>query len=181
MDSFIKNIAKKVYHTSENFNLGRKVITLAFSFRKLNRKFNDSTQAIRYLTTNFNKFYITNSKDDKGQQIKDLIEKLNITIPKEGFIFSLDELRNLNQKGHIIDNISIDYSRIINYSLKDYKDSKSKADGIFDLYKEKKNETPVVGDVVFFGSYEQNNDLSDGKEDIEWCVLAKEDGKMLQE
>ena len=34
-----------------------------------------------------------------------------------------------------------------------------------------------VGDYVEFGMYEQDNNTSNGKEDIEWLVLAKEDGK----
>ena len=33
---------------------------------------------------------------------------------------------------------------------------------------------PEVGDTVFFGSYEQNNDLANGKEDIEWLVINKD-------
>lgn len=45
-------------------------------------------------------------------------------------------------------------------ALKDYKDSKNKAVELAD-----------VGDVVFFGNYE--------KEDIEWQVLAKEEGRIL--
>lgn len=36
-----------------------------------------------------------------------------------------------------------------------------------------------VGGTFFFGSYEQDNNISNGKEDIEWLVLAKEDGKAL--
>ena len=36
-----------------------------------------------------------------------------------------------------------------------------------------------VGDIVTFGHYEQDNDTSNGKEEIEWIVLAKEDGKAL--
>ena len=36
-----------------------------------------------------------------------------------------------------------------------------------------------VGDIVYFGTYEQDNDTSNGKEDIEWLVLAKEDNKIL--
>lgn len=32
---------------------------------------------------------------------------------------------------------------------------------------------------MFFGSYEQDNNTSDGKEDIEWLVLDIQDGKML--
>ena len=34
-------------------------------------------------------------------------------------------------------------------------------------------------DTVFFGSYEQDNDSSNGKEEIEWIVLVKEDNKAL--
>lgn len=36
-----------------------------------------------------------------------------------------------------------------------------------------------VGEYVTFGHYEQDNDESNGKEDIEWLVLEKEDDKVL--
>lgn len=36
-----------------------------------------------------------------------------------------------------------------------------------------------VGDIVYFGTYEQDNDTSNGKEDIEWLVLAKENNRVL--
>ncbi len=36
-----------------------------------------------------------------------------------------------------------------------------------------------VGDHVLFGSYEQDNDTSNGKEPIEWLVLDKKDGRIL--
>ena len=36
-----------------------------------------------------------------------------------------------------------------------------------------------VGSTVFLGSYEQDNDPSNGKEDIEWVVLVKEADKVL--
>ena len=36
-----------------------------------------------------------------------------------------------------------------------------------------------VDDYVFFGSYEQDNDMSNGKESIEWLVLAKKGTKVL--
>ena len=35
------------------------------------------------------------------------------------------------------------------------------------------------GDIVIFGSYEQDNDESNGTEDIEWLVLDNTDGKLL--
>ena len=37
----------------------------------------------------------------------------------------------------------------------------------------------AVGDTVTFGSYEQDNDVSNGSEPIEWVVLAHQDGRTL--
>lgn len=42
-----------------------------------------------------------------------------------------------------------------------------------------KIKTANVGDIIVFGAYEQDNNISNGKEDIEWLVLAKEDNKIL--
>ena len=39
--------------------------------------------------------------------------------------------------------------------------------------------TAQVGESVFWGSYEQDNDLSDGTEPIEWLVLARKQDKLL--
>ena len=36
-----------------------------------------------------------------------------------------------------------------------------------------------VGDLITFGTYEQDNDTSSGKEKIEWIVLEKKDNKLL--
>ena len=36
-----------------------------------------------------------------------------------------------------------------------------------------------IGDTIKFGSYEQDNDLSNGKEPIEWIVLDNQDGRVL--
>ena len=36
-----------------------------------------------------------------------------------------------------------------------------------------------VGDTVLFGTYEQDNDISNGREDIEWRVLETSDNKIL--
>lgn len=42
-----------------------------------------------------------------------------------------------------------------------------------------KIKTANVGDIIVFGAYEQDNNTSNSKEDIEWLVLAKEDNKIL--
>ena len=63
--------------------------------------------------------------------------------------------------------------------LDDYKDSAEKADTIYEEYKVEKLKVAKVGDYVYFGAYEQDNDMSNGKEIIEWLVLDKQDDKLL--
>ena len=64
-------------------------------------------------------------------------------------------------------------------ALNGHKDSAEKASSIYDKYKFEKLKTAKVGDYIFFGSYEQDNDKIHGQEDIEWLVLEIKDGKAL--
>lgn len=64
-------------------------------------------------------------------------------------------------------------------ALDGYKDSADKASSIFEKYKAEKLKVAQVGDYVFFGAYEQDNDTSNGEEAIEWLVLEVKDGKAL--
>ena len=57
----------------------------------------------------------------------------------------------------------------------DYKDSAQKAEEILS----KCPNCAKVGDYFTFGSYEQDNDTTNGKENIEWLVLDKQDDKIL--
>ena len=40
-------------------------------------------------------------------------------------------------------------------------------------------ESAQYGDIIEFGNYEQDNNISNGKENIEWFVLEKQDDKVL--
>ena len=64
-------------------------------------------------------------------------------------------------------------------SLNGYKDSEQKASELFDEYKQKKIYFAGVGETVYFGSYNQDNDKSNGNEDIAWLVLEKKDDSLL--
>ena len=64
-------------------------------------------------------------------------------------------------------------------ALDGYLDNKNLANDIYDDYKSAKIKNAQVGDSVWFGAYEQDNDTSDGEEDIEWLVLAKDDDGIL--
>ena len=64
-------------------------------------------------------------------------------------------------------------------ALEGYKDSTDKANSIYDKYKVEKLKVAKVGDYVFFGAYEQDNNTSNGKENVEWLVLEVKDSKAL--
>ena len=64
-------------------------------------------------------------------------------------------------------------------ALDGYKDSADKANSIYNKYMVEKLKVAKAGDYVFFGAYEQDNNTSNGKEDIEWLVLEVKDGKAL--
>ena len=60
-----------------------------------------------------------------------------------------------------------------------YNDSVEKKESIKPQYERILLSKAQVGDYVVFGSYEQDNNISNGKEDIEWLVLAKEGNRVL--
>ena len=59
--------------------------------------------------------------------------------------------------------------------LTGYKDSNEKIKN----YEKKMMKTVQVGDNVIFGSYEQDNDETNGTESVEWIVLDKQEDRML--
>ena len=64
-------------------------------------------------------------------------------------------------------------------ALNGYKDSTEKANSIFKEYMDEKLTSVKVDDYLFSGSYEQDNNKSNGKEKIEWKILEVEDERVL--
>ena len=65
-------------------------------------------------------------------------------------------------------------------ALDDYKDSYTRALNIkTDLEKEHNYILTECGEPITLGHYEQDNDAENGKEEIEWVVLAKEEDRIL--
>ncbi|MBR4342614.1 MAG: hypothetical protein IKP88_07905 [Lachnospiraceae bacterium] len=73
---------------------------------------------------------------------------------------------------YIIDTEYSDYSIEQSINIKAAK-KKPIAEKIYDFSNVK------VGDIIKFGSYEQDDDMTNGKEEIEWIVLAKDSKKIL--
>ena len=64
-------------------------------------------------------------------------------------------------------------------ALDGYRDSETLASDVYDDYKSALIRNAKVGDSVWFGAYEQDNDLSNGAEDVEWVVLTRDDDGIL--
>ena len=64
-------------------------------------------------------------------------------------------------------------------SIKEYKDSETRAKSIYNEYKKIILENIEIKSSIFFGSYEQDDNTSNGKEDIEWIVLDLNSDKAL--
>ena len=69
MNPLFKRVARKTYHKAQENHLGKRFIILAFTMRKLTRRFGTKEKASSYMAKNMHKFYITRSKFNKGAQI----------------------------------------------------------------------------------------------------------------
>ena len=87
--------------------------------------------------------------------------------------FKYNDAMALIESGNIVDA----YDILI--SLDGYKDSEEISQSIYVKLEIEKIKSAKVGDYVFFGSYEQDNNIANGKEEIEWIVLDIKDGKIF--
>lgn len=65
------------------------------------------------------------------------------------------------------------------HSLVSYKDSENRAKECILFVLKEKLPKVRIGDIIKFGCYEQDNDISNGEEPIEWLVLDIQDDKAL--
>lgn len=94
-----------------------------------------------------------------------------------------DAIKEANYKGAVekLNNGEIGEAYETFLTLKGYKDSDEMIAEIQKMpaYKDYLLKNAHVGSTVKFGSYEQDDDRENGKEDIEWTVVEIENGKML--
>lgn len=125
------DLLRSCFFKIEKLSFGKNLLIFALLFRKLFWKFKDFKKTFLFAFKNLNKLYVPSLKLSKGNQFKDLFSKIDITIPDEGFIVSLDIFKTLSYTDSIIDNLSIDYSKIIDSSLNDFKKKYSSKSEIY--------------------------------------------------
>lgn len=112
-------LAKSFVFKLNDYNSTRRFFIDVLLARKLNWKCGSPKSTAMNLLSNLGNIYYPPLKLSKGNQISKLFSKIDITIPDEGFIFTIDEFKTVNWEDTIIDNLSVDYSKILNNSLND--------------------------------------------------------------
>lgn len=87
-------------------------------------------------------FYAPSRKLNKGKQIRKVFNKSKIKLNDENrFAYTIDVFKTIHRDNRIMDNVTIDYSLILNNSLNDFKNINNKLkDGI---YKENQKEVLI--------------------------------------
>ena len=122
------NISKGIFFKLEQYDFTKKFLIYSLLTRKQVWKSKSLPKtALKAIPNYVSNFYTPSLKESKGIQIKELFSKVDINIPEENFIFTIDEFKTVNYKHRIADNLSIDYSKVLNTSLnvlkEEYKDS----------------------------------------------------------
>lgn len=115
------NIAKTIFFKLEQYDFTKKFLIYSLITRKQNWKNKNLSKTLIESIPKLSRFYTPGLKDSKGIQIKKLFSKVDINISTENFIFTIDELKTVNYKHRIVDNLSLDYSKILNTSLNELK------------------------------------------------------------
>lgn len=112
-------IAKSFVFKLNDYDITRRFFIDVLLARKLNWKYHNPKSTAINMLSNLSNIYYPSLKQSKGNQIKKLFSKINISVPEEGFIFTIDEFKSVNYENTIIDNLSVDYSKILYNSLND--------------------------------------------------------------
>ena len=115
------DMAKSVFFKLEQYDFTKKFLIYSLITRKQSWKNKSLPKTVISAIPNYAHFYTPSLKDSKGIQLKNLFSKIDINISDENFIFTIDEFKTVNYKHRIADNLSIDYSKVLNTSLNDLK------------------------------------------------------------
>lgn len=108
-------------------------------------------------------------------------EAYQILINLEGFKNSngiIQESKYSRAKSHIEENDKVSAYKLLK-QIKDYKDSEDLISKLTSEDNQLIYKGAEEGDPVVFGHYEQDNDTSNGKEEIEWIVVENENNQLL--
>lgn len=110
----IKNFV--VQHFSKTFLA---YIILVFRYK---RKYKSIFKTLIFAIKALINFYVPNKKLSKGEQVRKLLNKVKIEInERDKFVYNIDIFKTIYRNNRMIENVTIDYSKILNLSLEDMK------------------------------------------------------------
>ena len=115
------------------FDLAKRYLTYHDIFNHLSLEYKNRNNAITDSIKNISHFYVPSLSQSKGLQYKELFSKVDISIPDEGFIFTIDKYKSLGAFNFTLNNLSVDYSKILNNSLNQLKSAYENNDDEYSL------------------------------------------------
>ena len=138
------------------------------------RKYKSSLKLLLFGIKSIFLFYAPSGALCKGEQVKKLFSKVKIKITDEDkFVYNIDVYKTIYRKNKMIENISIDYSKVLNESLKDMRQRISKLNDS----EYKKNELLTIDAIETYINREikaiQKSNRNDKKEVITYLENIK--------
>lgn len=89
---------------------------------RYNRKYKNILKTLIFSIKALFHFYVPNKKLLKGTQIRKLFNKVKIEInEKDRFVYNIDIFKTIHRDNRIMDNVTVDYSKVLNLSLNEMK------------------------------------------------------------
>lgn len=125
-------ILKKLYTQIKKTTFGKRLMFARNLHEKYDRK--RTTSTIRFILKNFNKTYVVKKYNSKSRQIEKLLQKIEISpVSSKYFFYSIDCFKCVDAQNVIFDNYTIDYDRVVSYSLGEVVSSDSKNEGEYSI------------------------------------------------
>ena len=188
-DAIYYDAEEKIYHDNiDDYELAIKLLKSISGWKDADEQIIICQRGIKKLEENFRQDKIENAKRENkrkkiivlGLAISCMISLFIILLPTV-IVPKIDENKLLKSYNDAVALMSAgEYTEAIAAfeALEGYKDSVNKIEecNVY-IYGEEvwnKVKSVNIGDTYIFGTYEQDNNLSNGSEEIEWQVLAKE-------
>ena len=179
---FNRNGSKCKYETSDLYEwANNSFINSAFNKYEQSLIGIDDYKEIKLIDDNIIEKYFTNSGNIDTKKLKTDTYDYWISEIGESELLSryIDKNGNINEYGDFVDRekgfrpiIELNFNN--SYKLLNIESQINKSKIIYDY---DACSEPLSFDTVIFGKYEQDNNLENGPEDLEWLIIEKENGK----
>lgn len=103
-------------------NINKTILAYIVLISKYNRKHKNIRKTLIFAIKVLKEFYVPSKRLSKGSQARKLLKHIKIEInPQERFVYNIDIFKTMPRNHTMIENISIDYARVVHSSLQEMK------------------------------------------------------------